>query len=473
MAYYLGVDFGAQNIMVHYLKDGGGGGLVQLEQAKEYMPNCYARMPDGGELFGAAALEAFYDEGRIDEGCFFEHYKGDLVSDSEPPSTEGEAPQAEADGEITPKWLLERILLEVLRRAVTYLKQNDVRDQKTLEIARIVVTVPAGWQETYLRSVYLDALEHATQELGIATEFLIVSEPAAASAHLLRTLEKQGEQGAVTCVVLDIGASTMDVSLCNYEFGGDEPIQVIKGLSSEKAGRHFDKLMAKYLGDEADPDNLHEAERLKIDGSSRPGGRSLKKFYQMWKSKFDESRLQRHARELVDEAFRLIGQTLDTYGAERSVDFLVACGGMSALGFGFGDALKRRLARELPACRAPGFDGDQFAPNLRRNAIGYGACRLAENPALVTERLGCEVWASLEREGNAPLRTMMIPADVKLAASEVRRSLVDAIRSEHPRAPQNQRRSGTGQNLDRQGGQAAYICAGFEPAIRHAAKGGR
>lgn len=422
--YYLGIDFGAQNIMVQYLGDQSGiGDLVKFDDGNDeydYCPNAYAIDDNGTEYFGWRAVDAL-SRNEIKRERFFDHYKSHLIEQVDNGVNR-------YTKEITPQVLFYKLLQYTLKVSFQYIKDH-VNDNA--EIRRVVITLPASWENAILRDMYASTFYKVCQELKIAAELKIIEEPTAAVIRLIKQIQSKD---AFNCAVLDIGASTTDVSICRYNPTNEqgEVIKIVAKANNNKAGRHFDELVAQQISDERSHEALKKAEQLKQsdpEGTARRRNFFIGEIWKAFREKLTRQKVEKLASEFADDCADLIRKTLATHEENINVDYLMVCGGMSSLEFGFKDSLVDAVSRILPGCKIPGFNHQETTDNtLKRRAICYGAASLAKDPGLIKERLGFDLLLEVVQGGEQQLDYLEIfPADLEINDSEHEVSVLDLV----------------------------------------------
>ena len=324
MKFYLGIDFGAENIMVSYIKEGDEGRAnITFAGNSEILKNYYAIDNSGKEFFGKEAYNIYFDNPKNVQ--LYTRYKQDLTKVAEQlPSSYQRA---------YPRDILERMLLYIYNYSIDYIKRelrfNDV------ELERTVVTVPIGWEHDFsLRSIYSDAIKKAGFK-----NFRIVAEPIAAASALISSLKDHNPELAPkendVILVVDMGASTLDISFIINK----TPLEAKKGNNSFLAGNYCDALIAeKVIGKNVNEimqnqrayfDELIECQEFKEEtiGDSRKFGKFKKDGHEINKTILRLEDIERITHLMVDQTIATILETIEKQRLKK-IHHIIVCGGM-------------------------------------------------------------------------------------------------------------------------------------------------
>jgi hypothetical protein len=385
MDIYLGIDFGAENIMVSYKVDDNSE-IYDLEfNGKNHLKNCYA-LRDKEEYFGDEAIDEFLEFNNTNGFVFIDKYKQDLIK------TDEKIDKSKYE-KLKPKQILVKMLTRIKSEIENHLKTN--RKIENFNLANTVITIPVAWK---LKPDIIQVYKLAMQQAGFK-KFQIESEPVAAAADIISTsvtnyeslgLEKAPEVSD-TILLVDIGASTLDVNLCTYA----KPICTEVGNGNEFAGNYFDALVCskskksfldkllsfrnEYFDELLDFKDIKESPRkiAKELRNNTPLGKEIK----IATSKYIDT---------VAKSIQKIVQEIIRNSVHKQIDYFVVCGGMSQYN---GENFLERLFQKSQELSPEIFENtilinkNNKSKSLLYEAIVHGATLLAKEPQLVTKNL--------------------------------------------------------------------------------------
>ena len=381
---YLGIDFGAENIMLSYKTDDDEAITTLQFNNQPYFKNYYAKdRKSGKEYFGSEAYDFYFDSldgGSGDNVVFISRYKQDLVKSKE----ELDAKYTDT----TPQEVLIKMLGHIKKEIEDYFAKNDT----AVEIKNSVITIPVIWK---LDTTVIQLYKLAMEEVGFKN-FRIEAEPVAAAANVITLTRdkyklfdlKHPPQEGDTILLVDIGASTLDVNLCKYA----NPITAIIGNGNEYAGNYLDALLCSYKNDlnleelqRYDNRYIEELDEIKaLKETPRALNRYIKKNPQ------DEKKIVSASDRYVQTITKSIEEIIDKEFDEK-IDYFVVCGGMSRYSFNnflkdIADKLKRSMPQKLKNTIFFN-ENKSFNDDFLHKTIVNGAAMLAKNPELVTKNL--------------------------------------------------------------------------------------
>jgi len=383
MDIYLGIDFGAENIMVSYKTKKDDTIKMVYFNDKPYIKNYYALANNKQEYFGQEAQDIYLDS--LDENnniLFISKYKQDLVKST-----------SSIDKEKYKSLSPQKVMIKMLRYVKKeFEKKFELEENTTVNIISSVITIPILWK---LDATVIQMYKLAMQEVGFKN-FRIEAEPVAAAANVITlTRDKyklfglqNAPQSGDNILLIDIGASTLDVNLCKYE----NPIKTIVGEGNEYAGNYLDALLCHYK-ESIDLEELlkfsntyfediHDIKRLKEDS------RGLHRFAK--RNPADGANITKASKQYIEEITNSIVEII-TNNFEESIEYFVICGGMSQYNYddflkNFALSLKEKLPKRLK--NTIFFNNySEFNNDFLHKTIVNGAAMLAADPKLVTKNL--------------------------------------------------------------------------------------
>jgi len=381
---YLGIDFGAENIMLSYKTDEDEAITTLHFNNQPYFKNYYAKDANTGkEYFGSEAYDFYFDafeDGKSDDVVFISRYKQDLAKSKKELESKYKR--------ITPQEVLVKVLRQIKTEVRDYFAKNDT----VIEIKNCVITIPIIWK---LDITVIQLYKLAMEEVGFKN-FRIEAEPIAAAANVITLTRdkyrlfnlKHPPQEGDTILLVDIGASTLDVNLCKYV----NPISAIIGDGNKYAGNYLDALLCSSknsieLQELLNFDNryIEEIDEIKtLKETPRGFSRHIRKTPQ------DAQKIEEASQRYVETITQSIAEIIDKDFNEK-IDYFVVCGGMSR--YSFNDFLKNitiELKAKMPAkLKDTVFfnENKSFNDDFLHKTIVNGAAMLAKDPELVTKNL--------------------------------------------------------------------------------------
>lgn len=432
MDIYLGIDFGAENIYVSYKKAGEPAVelLTNIENGHDYLKNYLAIDKKGKEYFGLEAWDMYGEE----EMIFYSKYKKYLAK---PPE---EWPQ------IFQKLSPPKVMIKVLKhlRQKIFQRFKEFIQNEPINIKSCVVTVPVGWQfNNTTKEVYRMALNEAGFE-----NFRLVDEPTAAAANVIMVAnnilskDKKPKKGQ-KIMVIDIGASTIDINVCAYE----EPITAYEGTSRFYAGNYID---IELLSSIAQIDKTTIESNLanyidvfaKIQSLKHEKWRRLKRALENKEFILGKEAKVSHFEEVAKNYADMLAKLISDEVREGKfkgfkIDFLVICGGMSEYAHAdFRQELYGKIEKLCPEnfaeCCFMNKDNEMSA-NLLQRTIANGAAMLAENPDLVLQRLNVDIYVIIiftdtGTSKTYPLPVLIVPKGTPIGGKIKRFSALKAMK---------------------------------------------
>jgi len=449
MKFYLGIDFGAANIMAAWISEDND--VIQRLRFKDseasdgnknktWLPNWYATEKNGTEYFGWDAKNLHEKHALNEHESEIDFYYNYKICLHEFGSEKRENDRNRA------KYAMEKVLGFIKEQAEIQFRMEEL--EYVLE--KLVLTVPVGWAESKTRELYLEVVGKVFPQVVVR----LVAEPVAASIPLLNLIHKDGEEK--NCLIVDIGASTLDVSLVKDV--GMPPLEVEKGFHNTFAGNYCDKKIAEWLQKKniaSEQDAMHKAIELKEGGKKKSaldsvfGGWAMRKAAEAMfniftdvKNSWSDLKAKRLSQEMAEKAVETIGETIDQLqnGAGK-IDYLLFCGGMSKFEWGYIDNIITLLKKQYPGvmehCQVDRDLPEQLSitDEMRDMAIAKGAARLAKDPALVVEQLGYDVGAVLSFN-NMHYYPPVIRADIKLLNDRQEFSFYESVQKLKNEIPQ-------------------------------------
>ncbi len=432
MKVYLGIDFGAENIYISYKRDVNDSIelLTGIDGANNYIKNYYAIDSEKREYFGNEAHEKSFDKGV----SFYSKYKQYIAKPS------NEFPPVFRN--FPPETIMCKVFTHLRKVIDNRLKALHNTDRVTVNAC--VVTVPYGWQNNdTCKRVYRKAITKAGFD-----KFRLVDEPTAAAANVIAVAKNllprdQVPKNNDNVMVVDIGASTIDVNIC----ANGNPIKAFEGTSKLCAGNHVDMKLLSIIADMRYEDIDPQKDRSPLDLAQEMKHfpwqriRRMQKCEDPRKIRGKEARLEHfkevanyYANYVADIINGVVGSFAQGHN-NANINFLVICGGMSEYDHAsFPEALFEKI-RDTPPNY---FDSCVFmnkhreiSHDLRQRTIANGAAMLAKDPALVLQKLGYDVYVNLKHKEDS-LFILMIPKETVLGEDSGRISLWDAVQG-HPK----------------------------------------
>jgi len=385
MDIYLGIDFGAENIMVSYKIDDNSQ-IYNIEfNGKNHLKNCYA-FTNNEEYFGDDAIDKFLESNNTNEFVFIDKYKQDLVK------TDEKIDKNKYE-KLRPKQILIKMLTHIKNETENHLRTN--RKIEDFNLTNSVITIPVAWK---LKPDIIEVYKIAMQKAGFK-KFQIESEPVAAAADIISTsitnyesigLEK-APQASDTILLVDIGSSTLDVNLCTYS----KPIRTEVGNGNEFAGNYFDALVCskskktflekllsfrnEYFDELLDFKDIKESPRkiAKELRQNTPLGKEIK------------TATTKYIDTVATSIQKIVQELIRTSNHEQ-IDYFVVCGGMSQYdGENFLERLFQKSQKLLPYVlnKTILINKNNKSKSLLYEAIVHGATLLAKDPQLVTKNI--------------------------------------------------------------------------------------
>lgn len=379
---YLGIDFGAENIMLSYKTDDNDFIEIVNFSDKPYIKNYYAIDKDKKEYFGIEAQEVYLDLLDEDEEMvFISKYKQDLTKTKDELEDKYDA--------IKPQ----ELLVKMLRYIKKELENSFEKNNTPINIKNTVITIPIRWKHD--GTTIIEVYRLAMQTVGFKN-FRIEAEPVAAAANVITLTQEKYKlfglenppQIGDNILIVDIGASTLDVNLCKY----GNPINAVIGDGNEYAGNYLDALICSYKDglpldelkkfDNRYFEDLYEVKSLKEDGSK------LRRYVK--KNKKDGEKIKHASSLYVDDVSKTVVDIIENKFNEQ-IDYFVICGGMSQYKFdNFLKNIAQRLKDRLPnKLKNTIFFNDykEFNQDFLHKTIVNGASMLSYDSELVTRNL--------------------------------------------------------------------------------------
>ncbi len=407
MDIYLGIDFGAENIRASYLADDSNMiGVVRFNGDQEEMKNiCYR---NGDTLVLGSQPED--PDTRV-----LTRYKQLIATERE-----------EVDG-FNIDDIITRFFEKIRESAEEEVRRNHQSDSTEIRITKALVTVPVKWSRRDL--VVRNRYARAIRESGLS-DFMITSEPEAAAAYLIHQLHNNPRdrvtlQDGTSILVVDIGASTLDITLCF----STAPIQVIRGSCmdyAEYAGNYVDCLILStvtgvpvdelYNNQQQYAEDLSFAKEMKELRCNRREQRNGIKFTFQDREEviitLDHAReaLAQYKNEILKNAITQELQQFVGNDGISHVDYVIFCGGMSGLAqqrldyngerHGFYDVLLQEMREntEITTIDKHTIYGNDYLGGVHnmRYSISHGAAKLAREPGLITRKIHVTLGVRLE-----------------------------------------------------------------------------
>ena len=284
-------------------------------------------------------------------------------------------------------------LVHLLLASLDYLKHRFKHEQCVLAGLTLTLppinTAPQTESETkaqpQLSQQAMQAVQQALTQAGQAEcPIRVINAPLAAQLDMLSQIAIATQRHG-TGLVIDIGASSVDVSICRSS--KQQPLHLLCNYSTECAGDYFDRQLAKSLAP-----NLSDSELQPLVDSVRAAkqaaeNRETDAFIQQLERLFSEhiqtdaqqptpqQALTRLLEQMSTQITAVIADAMLQSGMQQnaqSLDWLLICGGMSGLGHGFLSgaeySLTTQLERQIPMLNISAPKGSK---NSAKNSVEW------------------------------------------------------------------------------------------------------